>query len=420
MQNKESLQNKFENYGARPTDALWDSIASKLKAKKKKKILFFWWFGSGIATIISLVFGLIFYFNDSNNTLKLASFNTIEKYKNININLEKNTANLNNTTQQVNINKDEVVNSSFESEDLAVDNLKRRVELNTPSKPPIVKKIPNKSKSEVLPEALKANTKLYIKSETSKTGINILFDSNERYNLICKTCNSIMNPRHIELLSTIFDQNISIYTLDKLKKTRRFQYSLNLMTFFNIKNKEQYAVPSQTSNLDGNFSSINESLTPSTSSQLQTSIPLSLRFGIATPLTKRFKFQTGLDVGWIRKSTENPFPKSSNLTVGIPLFLKFNIVNRRRFDINSKVGALNDFNLLEYNKGYPTSTLSSTKSFLGGIEVGLSFDYKLTEKFKIAIGTGFRTYYYQSKPILNYATNKNAFYSLNVGIIWNY
>jgi hypothetical protein len=421
MQNKNTLQDKFKDFGAQPSDALWDSIAAILPAKKKKKAILFWWISSGIAATGALVFGLSFYFNNSNSHNKIAKVNTVKPHNEINLKLEKETENLEQTVQLITTDVEEALDTNTELE--AKDNSdKTKTQLNTSTASSQVISTPTKSKSELYFEKLKANSKQYIQSESLHSELTNLQNTNQEHDIICKTCNSTISPRHIELLSTIFEQNITINPLNTPKKSRPFEYSMNMITFFNIKNKVVYNAPNQTSSADGSFS-INESFSSSTNAQVQTSIPLALRFGIATSLSKRFKFQTGLDFGWIRTAplnSENLFPKSSNLTVGIPLFLEFNIVNRRQFDINSKIGAINDFNLLEYDKGYPASTLEFTKRFLGGVEVGLNFDYKLTEKFKIGIGTSFRTYYYQSKPILNYTSGKNAFYSINAGLIWNY
>ena len=430
MQNKESLQNKFKNFGAQPTDALWSSIASNLDKKRKKKAILFWWIGSGTVTILGLLFGLSIYFNDTNSTIKITSLDisNTPKITNSNVDLYKEGSTLKGSIQTVNIETEKELDGSNELKAKHkinnVDKIqtKTNTQINTPASQPIVKTIKTKSKSQLFFERLKANSYRDLKSEkTNSEGITLLH-TNNKHQLSCKGCNSTIKPRKIELITTFYNENVGLSHLTAPKKSKLFEYSLNVMTFFTIKNKVQYNTPNQTANSDGSFA-INESLSPIISPQVQTSIPLTLRFGVATPLSKRFKIQTGLDFGWIRTApinTENLFPKSSNFTVGIPLFLNFNIIDRRRFAINSKLGAINDFTFSEYKKGYQKSVLMITKGFLGGVEVGLSFDYKLNEKLKIGIGTDLRKYYYQSKPVLNFTTVKNAFYSLNVGLVWNY
>ena len=61
MQNKGGLHNKFEGFGAAPSDQLWDSIASNLDQKKRKRAIFWWWFGSGLFAATTLFIGLNLY-----------------------------------------------------------------------------------------------------------------------------------------------------------------------------------------------------------------------------------------------------------------------------------------------------------------------------------------------------------------------
>ena len=61
MQNKGSLHNKFEGFGAQPSAKLWDSIASNLDQKKKRRVKFWWWFGSGLFAVTVLLIGLNLY-----------------------------------------------------------------------------------------------------------------------------------------------------------------------------------------------------------------------------------------------------------------------------------------------------------------------------------------------------------------------
>src|SRR5687768_7733143 len=53
-----SLGDKFDGFGAAPTDQLWNSIASSLDQKEKKKRGAFWWWFGGIAASVALLFGI--------------------------------------------------------------------------------------------------------------------------------------------------------------------------------------------------------------------------------------------------------------------------------------------------------------------------------------------------------------------------
>ena len=93
MQNKGSLHNKFEGFGAQPSKNLWDSIASNLDQKKKRRAIIFWWLGSGFAAGIVVLFGVKF-INDSNNINTPEQItnktNQVEKVQSFNENVIKN------------------------------------------------------------------------------------------------------------------------------------------------------------------------------------------------------------------------------------------------------------------------------------------------------------------------------------------
>lgn len=58
--NKGSLTDKFRDFGAAPTDGLWDSIAAQLDDKKKRRIGFWWW-TTGLAALLLVVSGILLY-----------------------------------------------------------------------------------------------------------------------------------------------------------------------------------------------------------------------------------------------------------------------------------------------------------------------------------------------------------------------
>ncbi len=58
-----SLQGRFEDFGALPSNALWGKIEDRIQEKRNRRGLFFWW-TSGIAAVLLLSFG-IYYFSNS-------------------------------------------------------------------------------------------------------------------------------------------------------------------------------------------------------------------------------------------------------------------------------------------------------------------------------------------------------------------
>jgi len=412
MQNKDTLQDKFKDFGAQPSDALWDSIASTLDNKRKKKIIWFWWFGA--VASIALILGISFYLNEKDTNHKIVS----------------NQTNIQNESVKT---KDELDKNKVETQ-IKIEELESiEIQPTTPSINTIAatKKKPQQT---VITTTITVNPKQSIDNASVHTEPEHIILNNKPHQLSCEDCNLTIQPRPMEVLAIALPQNLVLNTLTSSKQPRQFEYSFNAVTFFNINKKEQdYALPTASTNssltpsIADEFST-NESLVPNSNLQFKRSIPLVLRFGVATTLSTRFKLQSGLDFGWISTTPLSAgyyYKKSSNFTVGVPIFIKFHIINKRRFDFNANLGAINDFALLRQDKTYIYETLQAnnfqfTKGFLGGLETGVSFDYKFNENLKIGIGTGVKWYYYQNYPNLSSQKKNNTFYNLNLGLAWNY
>jgi len=410
MQNKNTLQDKFKDFGAQPSDALWDSIASNLGNKRKKKVIWFWWIGA--AASIVLILGLSFYLNEKNTNHKVVS----------------NHSNIQNESEKT--------EEGLDKKKLGPQTKIEKVEsIETQPTKPSINTVAVTQKALQQTAIATTNPKHSIENALVNTKPEHIILNNEHHQLSCEDCNLTIKPRPIEVLTVALPQNLVLNTLTSPKQSRQFEYSFNAVTFFNVNKDEQdYALQttastnsSQTPSLADGFSA-DESLLTNSNTQFNRSIPLVFRLGIATKLSNRFKIQSGLDFGWIRTTPLNTnyyYQTSSNFTIGVPIFINLNIINKRRFDFNANLGAINDFALLKQDKTYmyktlQTNTFQFTKGFLGGLETGVSFNYKFNEKLKLGVGTGIRWYYYQNHPSLSSQNKNNTFYNLNLGLIWNY
>jgi len=415
MQNKYSLQDKFKDFGAQPSDALWDSIASNLDNKPKKKIIWFWWLGA--VASIALILGLSFYLNEKDTNHKVTSNHT---------NIQNESVK---TKDELDENEKELVTQTKSEELESIETLPTKPSINT------VAVTQKALRQTAIATTITTNPKHSIENALVNTKPEHIILNNEHHQLSCEDCNLTIKPRPIEVLAVTLPQNLVLNTLTSPKQSRQFEYSFSAVTFFNVNKDEQdYALQttastnsSQTPSLADGFSA-NESLLTNSNTQFNRSIPLVFRLGIATKLSSRFKILSGLDFGWIRTTPLNTnyyYQTSSNFTIGIPVFLKFNVINKRHFDFNANLGAINDFALSKQDKTYmyktlQTNTFQFTKGFLGGLETGVSFNYKFNEKLKLGVGTGIRWYYYQNHPSLSSQNKNNTFYNLNLGLIWNY
>ena len=420
MQNKNNLQDKFKDFGAQPTDALWDSIASNLDNKKKRKAIWFWWIGSGFAAILALGFSLTHQFNTKlipqhsttiNPKLKETNANTLKEGN-------KKTEDPTNTTIKVNTANKDILKS----------NSKQKVQHPSPITP--IKTIIEQ----------KNDTKQNLKRPTpSITGIGKQKTEHKNtystpLNLVhttlidvfnCADCDLKLIPIETRLIPQNISHNLELTPLKTSKKSRKLEYNIHALIFTQLikESAPTNTLDSQGSTSGITYSGSNESalLPPNNPVLYKTTLPLVLRFGISTKLFKRFKIQSGLDFGWIyTRPVDLSIPiNSSNFTVGIPLFLDYTILNKKHFDLSTKLGVINDFSVMDYNKTLQTSTVIFTADYLGGVETNLSINYKINEKLKLGIGTGLKWYYYKSYPLFK-PNQTDLSYNLNIGFTWNY
>ena len=64
---KGSLHNKFNDFGATPTENVWAGIEKSLDNKKKKRVLVIWW-STGLAAAVLVLFGLKSFYNTTTNS----------------------------------------------------------------------------------------------------------------------------------------------------------------------------------------------------------------------------------------------------------------------------------------------------------------------------------------------------------------
>ena len=205
---------------------------------------------------------------------------------------------------------------------------------------------------------------------------------------------------------------------------------LFVQNHFNLpkKNYAISALDSQEPSINTNNQNNLESFNVNSTSNVTKRMP-SLRFGLSKNLSKRFKFQSGIDLGMIRSKTSG-YPSSNYLnnsifTVGIPLRINFDFILRKRFDFSTDFGLVNEFPLLQISRSFNQNKLVNSNAniatgFMGGRELGIGGNYKLNENFKLGIRTGYKHYYFQSLKNVYPLQKQNDFVTFDIGLIWNW
>lgn len=399
MQNKGSLHNKFEGFGAQPSENLWNSIASNLDQKKKRRGIIFWWLGSGFTAVLVIFLGVRF-MNDSND-------NTTSNQLVDNINHTEKVEVLNTT----NVKHEE----SIQITNLSNDNSNSEAQINTQ------RTSPNQVN-------IDPNTSLTKDSNTNKielTNNEEVFaqnENNQKFELVAEKRNkTFIEKFHLPVipeLSISRNSELGMNEIEMPKSKSKWMYS------FNIQSQKGFELPKPTYEAENEMTN-NPNLFDLASEPIiaKTFRPLTVHFGMGKQLNKRLSFQSGIDVGWIQ--TNSGLSKTSLFSIGIPVKLNLTMIERKRGAFYTDFGLVNEIPVISITRNLTGSNYTSTSSkfvsgFLGGTELGLGFNYKLNENLKFDINSGFKWYYYQKVNDINTLTSQNVFLTFQAGIIWNY
>ena len=113
MQNNKhsgSLKDTFQDFGAAPSEPIWDNIADALGEKKKRRFIIWWWFG-GLAAVLAISYSTyqigfqkgedsvltnVEAQNVENDPVKLISTEQVVAFENDDIDIEENSNDANN------------------------------------------------------------------------------------------------------------------------------------------------------------------------------------------------------------------------------------------------------------------------------------------------------------------------------------
>lgn len=371
-----TIQNKFKNFSAQPNENVWEGIESVLDSKRKKRRFFWiWLFGCGVLIVISLSI-----FNSTNikqNQSNLSNINVKQHQGYFNQNKSKNT--FYNSKQTNREEKQKSYNQTYTKPVLN----KYLQTSNLPIKQPIL------------------NSKDLTKSSFV---MNNRLDNKNSDSLYAMTK---INPK-LALVSITKPLQLKFNKYSEIKK-RNLKLSFQMISlnalFKDVTNQSYYSSTNQNFNADllTDFYAISR--------------PVIFRLGIIKPISKRFSFYTGLDLGVLKFTTTYPFSPTSIGTIyslGVPVGIDYKIITKNRIELSTNVGVNNDFPLLKVNK---TSTLKTSNVQVGyyfSSEVNFNFSYDLNEKLKLKSNIGLRNYFHQTQI----SNNKSLYIQYGLGIVY--
>jgi len=445
-----SLQNKFQDFGAAPTEQLWNSIATNLDEKKKRRGAFWWWF-IGAAAFVTLLFGVYqLGYNDGakenhaevvrnkNQSRYLTGSNTkIQNalvQENSNNKIHNETLIENETTSDQNLenlvkkNNDNNLLPKNENESL------RNNSINNSAKSSDLKNINTKNKE--IESTIIAETVII-----QPNSINREASTNENF-LLTNDVNKIPNPSFPKIEQTYSHPQLMLEPLVQIEKPtpkNHLEIGFNIGTLKGLNTNDQNLVqdPSlslfSADNLDAtntiegtglaSFSNLSES-------QVNIRRPIQFEFTIERNIKKRGHFQTGLTLGML---FSNNFYSSGGvssvhskfLSIGIPLHFNFDLIQRNRFSIYTGIGVNYEVPVFESVKtSYSTSALESfstknfTKGYMISAQLNTGFRFQINQSLKLDFRPNLRYYIHQSLKSVYPALERKIWIGASLGLVW--
>lgn len=379
MQNKGSLHTKFENYGATPSDAVWQNIDATLTQKKKKKAIIFWWIGGSIAATVAILFSI-----KGNSSTQNTLPNVVNYVKEASFPLQKTETSSQGLKNKM-INHKQIAVSTVQS----VKNTTQQALSNT--KKSIIK-------SNDITESITSTNELQINGDQlmqKRITIHKMFTD--------------LTPIKIN-----FKNQVVVSEFDYKTPKNIFHYSLNFET---VKRFPQAQITALSASPDGFLDlSSQENLETITTS------PFTINFGVGMNLSKRFEINSSISLGVLRTTTS--LTKTDIVYVGLPLNLQFHFIQKRRFNAYTTLGLINEIPFYERHKTALPSESIITKElisgFNGGFNFGLGLGYNLNENIRLNILPNYKYYSKQTvKTNFDYIKSVHNL-GFQIGAIWKY
>lgn len=426
MQNnnqKGSLQAKFQGFGAAPSDALWGSISDSLDEKKKRRGFIWWWVAGSSAAIIITVLSV---FNMNNNPAETNSPIVITE-ENIN---EKNVDLTSDEEEQI----VEIENNKIKIEEVGNEKTEMHVSNNSTDNSNVIEDAYSESKKD---------DKEIIKEEKIKKQDELIVEDNlENKRIIPELSNRV----EIQLMKTSITENLvynptrpsfpenEIIPKPKIKMPWEFGFALaywNDLGEFNNGAQESFALADQTSGTTINQSGLDLNSVYNSSAPLLNGgwvrKNVNLNLFIGKYMSNRWAWRIGLVYSRtsyysLYNQVELIDARTNITSIGIPVSMKFDMIKKDKFRLNTQLGVLNEFPFYEGSTtNYGPSQLKENTfniSYMGAVQLNVGAEFKISNNLFLGINPGFKYYFTQQFSAKNLLIKKNNWIGGSIGLTW--
>ena len=430
---KGSLHNKFNDFGAAPSENVWSGIEKSLDNKKKKRVVVIWW-TTGLAAAFLVLFGIKSFYKTSSTieTNQQSNTSDVDSKKGL-----ENIDVVNKEEPQYTIKEREKDSEGIDKnvEDKIGENLSLEFKANNIKKKIdefdflIVKENEQERDSELESEE-KSIEKIekVDKANVAKIDLKVIPNVTREYSLLSVPYKLI----DFYGMPTVLNTELENLQQSKLQR-RKWSYSLAVQSNLGLISSE--TEPDGLANFSMSDPGGNNPPIINDPFILKETRPLNLRLGVEREITKRLKINSGLDLSYIRRHSTKLYSEDyitdKIYSFGIPIGLNYNYLNNKRWNFNVEANFLNDFAFITRSKSnelpanYTVVTASSLESsqvssstsfnYLRGVELINEFDYSLNENIRLTFSPGIKRYLNTT-----YLFNLKTFLSFNAGLKWHF
>ncbi len=424
MQNSQhngSLKDKFQDFGAAPSESLWGDIAGVLDKKKKKRVIIWWWFG-GIAATILLSFSMYkIGFDKGAKTVQNEVNYTEEK---IVSDVDEDGVLSDNNTSFLEIqeegNSNEVDSSSYEF------NLDKNENQNNGNSI----KVPLVNPTEFLLTLSTVNNLMLnapVVYEPAEQ--DVVIDMME-YNAI----NKIPNRKQIDNWD---GDNDSLPEIEH-KEEYKWNIGFNASAMESMDWGVQYAMiqPTTVADVNNNSELVDNSGIATLESFASPALTIvekwvspvySLDFTANKYFSKRFAFSTGGHLSFRQFTTQYDmfdiqYAKTRVFSLGIPVGLKFDMIHRDNFRFYMRGSVLNEVPLIENIKVSNYSSFSKstnlTLGYMGSGQFDSGVEWRMANGIFLNMNLSYRRYFVQSMKSEHPLARRNHWLGGSIGLVW--
>lgn len=402
-ENRGSLSEKFADFGAMPSEGMWDGIASQLEEKSSRKIGFWWWF-SGLAAVGLISSWLVFnnhtHPSEEENLAIQPTATTIEKIAEAKENLGS-SAFTNNRIFTSSESHHQLNSTEEKGTDVAIDleihHSKKETQLN----PTHELTVHQKMDQQVTQEKLSIVDLLAVKGPE-------------------KLDQSCIFPRCVD------GSRMKLFKPFEIGFRVGYYYDLPISppseNVLSSLSSDQGSPEIEGSNL------LSESYNVSNATFPMVSRNINLDFAIGKYVSERWMVHSGI---WFSRanyqsdynSNAYTYSNTNISSLAVPLGASYDFIKRKRFDWRGQLNFVNEFAVYEnakidYINQAPAVTSKFTKGYSAAFDFTLNHLIKVGSNMHLNIAPSYRRYIKQNVQADAFLLKRNHWVGGTIGLVW--